>query len=152
MEAKTRSSKLSQKDNIMRNLKNVVLITGASAIMAMTALTGCQMTGSHSSDRSAGRTLDDKVITSRVEGKLKDEPVYKFSDVDVKTFAGVVQLSGFVSSDEQKQRAGELAQNVEGVSRVVNNITLKPTANGGNNGLAPTGRTNNVNQPIQSNP
>lgn len=137
----------------MRNLKNMVLVSGASAIMAVTALTGCDtmMGHSSSSDRSAGRTLDDKVITGQVEAKLKDEPVYKFSDVDVKTFAGVVQLSGFVSSDEQKRRAGELAQSVEGVTRVVNNITLKPTATG-NNGLAPTGRTNDVNHPIQSNP
>ncbi|HLP76447.1 MAG TPA: BON domain-containing protein [Candidatus Paceibacterota bacterium] len=139
----------------MRNLKNVLLLTGTSAMLALTALTGCEMTGHHSGDRSAGRALDDKVITSKVEGELKDEPVYKFADVDVKTFAGVVQLSGFVDTDEQKQRAGELAQNVEGVARVVNNITLKPTTTGGNNGLAPTGRTNDVhqpNQPIQSNP
>ncbi len=135
----------------MRNLKNIVLATGASAIMIVTALTGCDTMRSSSSDRSAGRTLDDKLITGKVEAKLKDEAVYKFSEVDVKTFAGVVQLSGFVTSEEQKQRAGELAQNVEGVARVVNNITLKPTATG-DNGLAPTGRTNDYSRPIQSNP
>jgi hyperosmotically inducible protein len=129
----------------MRNLKKLVLAGGASAIIAVVTLTGCQMTGHSSGDRTAGRALDDKHITMNVEEKLREEPVYKFSDVDVKTFAGVVQLSGFVSSDEQKRRAGELAQRVEGVSRVVNNITLKPN-------MAPTGRTNDLNQPIQSNP
>lgn len=126
----------------MRNLKKLALISGASALMAVTALTGCE-SGRHS-DRTAGRALDDKIITESVEDKLQAEPVYKFSDVDVKTFAGVVQLSGFVSSEEQKRRAGELAQQVQGVSRVVNNITLKETAGPG---LQPTGRTNNVNQP-----
>lgn len=133
----------------MRNLKRLVLVGGTSAVMALTTLTGCQMFsgGSDSGDRTAGRELDDKHITANVEKKLKAEPVYKFSDVDVKTFAGVVQLSGFVTTDEQKTRAGELAQQVQGVSRVVNNLTLKP-----NSPMQPTGRTNQVNQPIQSNP
>jgi hyperosmotically inducible periplasmic protein len=133
----------------MRNLKKLILVGGTSAVLAVTALTGCEMFrgGSDSGDRTAGRELDDKHITANVEKKLKAEPVYKFSDVDVKTFAGVVQLSGFVSSDEQKSRAGNLAQQVEGVARVVNNLTLKP-----NSPLEPTGRTNQVNQPIQSNP
>jgi len=132
----------------MRNFKKLALIGGTSAIMAATILTGCE--SSRHSDRTAGRALDDKIITESVEQKLQREPVYKFSDVDVKTFSGVVQLSGFVSSEEQKRRAGELAQQVEGVARVVNNITLKETSG---TGLQPTGRTNNVNQPApQSNP
>jgi hyperosmotically inducible protein len=133
----------------MRNLKRLVLVGGASAVLAITALTGCEMFrgGSDSDDRTAGRQLDDKHITANIEKKLKTEPVYKFSDVDVKTFAGVVQLSGFVSNEEQKNRAGNLAQQVEGVSRVVNNITLKP-----NTPLEPTGRTNLLNQPVRSNP
>ncbi len=127
----------------MRNLKKLLLTSGASAAMAIVALTGCQMNGSHEGDRTAGRALDDRVITENVRSRLRNEPVYKFSDVDVKTFAGVVQLSGFVNTDDQKRRAGELAQNVEGVTRVVNNITLKPNTDNGT--LSPTGATNNVN-------
>jgi hypothetical protein len=76
------------------------------------------------------------MITGEIQKKLREEPVYKFSEVDVKTFAGVVQLSGFVTTDEQKRRAGEVAQHIDGVSRVVNNITLKPAGN-----LTPTGRS-----------
>jgi hyperosmotically inducible protein len=129
----------------MRHLKKLILVGGTTATMALTVLTGCQMfSGSDSSDRSAGRALDDKHITANVEKKLKEEPVYKFSEVDVKTFAGVVQLSGFVTSPDQKTRAGELAQRADGVSRVVNNIILKT-----DNALQPTSRNN---QPIQSNP
>ena len=124
---------------IMRNLTQLLLAGGASAAIAVATLTGCQMTGSHQGDRTAGRTLDDKNITANVQQKLRNEPVYKFSDVDVKTFDGVVQLSGFVSTQAQKQRAGDLAQNVDGVARVVNNITLKPNTGR----LAPTGRMNN---------
>lgn len=105
---------------------------------AMFALTGCEMMNHHSGDRTAGRVLDDKSITATVQHDLNREPVFKFNDVDVKTFDGVVQLSGFVSSEDQKRRAGEIAKQADGVTQVVNNITLKPY---GNN-LAPTSRPN----------
>ena len=126
----------------MPNLKKLILVGSSTIAVAMMALTGCQ--SSNTGHRTAGRVLDDRLITETVEEKLQAEPVYKFSDVDVKTFAGVVQLSGFVGSDEQKQRAGEVAQTVEGVTRVVNNITLIPGAHD----LTPTGRTNDLDRPI----
>jgi hyperosmotically inducible protein len=127
----------------MIHLKKLVIITGTSAALAVLALTGCAEMNhrSNSSDRTAGRSLDDKMVTSAVKSELRHEPVYKFSDVDVKTFGGVVQLSGFVSSEEQKRRAGEIAQHTEGVSQVVNNITLKP-----NGPMQPTGRSYGTNR------
>ena len=112
-----------------------------SAVVALTCFTGCSTWGHKDSDRSAGRVVDDRKITSAVEDQLKAETVYKFSDVDVRTFNGVVQLSGFVTTDGQKQRAGELAQRVPGVAEVVNSIALKPEA------LTPTGRTDAQSQP-----
>lgn len=116
----------------MLNLKKIILVGGMSAVFA---LTGCEMMNNHSGDRTAGRALDDKTITSTVQHDLNREPVYKFDGVDVKTFDGVVQLSGFVDTDVQKQRAGEIARQAQGVTQVVNNITLKPQGN-----LQPTGR------------
>lgn len=107
---------------------------------AVFALTGCESMNRHSGERTAGRALDDKTISATVRHDLDREPVYKFTDVDVKTFDGVVQLSGFVTTDDQKRRAGDIARQAEGVNQVVNNITLKPS---GNNNLAPTGRPNN---------
>jgi osmotically-inducible protein OsmY len=116
----------------------------------MLALTGCQMINRHTeetSGRTAGRTLDDATITSTVKDKLKSEQVYKFNNVDVTTFDGVVQLSGFVNTDDQKRRAGELAQQVDGVTQVDNNISLKPSGN-----LQPTGNENyNYNNPPPAN-
>ena len=120
----------------MLNLKKIVLVGGMSV---MVALTGCEMLNDHSGDRTAGRALDDKTITSTVEHDLNREPVYKFNGVDVKTYAGVVQLSGFVDTSEQKSRAGDIARHAEGVTQVVNNITLKPQGN-----LQPTGRSNDA--------
>ena len=118
----------------MLNLKKIILVGGMSA---MFALTGCEMIHRHDSesDRTAGRALDDKTITAGVEHDLNREPVYKFNGVDVKTFDGVVQLSGFVDTQEQKDRAGDIARQTEGVTQVVNNISLKPNGN-----LQPTGR------------
>ena len=113
-------------------IKKILLVSGMSAIFA---LTGCEMLNHTGGDRTAGRALDDKTITSTVKHDLNRDPLYKFNGIDVATFDGVVQLSGFVDTDQQKQRAGEIAQHAEGVERVVNNITLKP--NGGN--LQPTG-------------
>ena len=116
----------------MLNLKKMFLVGGMSA---MFALTGCEMMNHHDGDRTAGRALDDKTITATVQHDLNREPVYKFNGIDVKTYSGVVQLSGFVDTQEQKQRAGEIARQSEGVTQVVNNITLKPAGN-----LQPTGR------------
>lgn len=129
----------------MRNLTTLILVGGASAMLA---LTGCEMINRHTeetSGRTAGRTFDDKTITQEVKHQLAAEPVYKFNSVDVTTFDGVVQLSGFVDTDAQKHRAGEIAQHVDGVAQVDNNISLKPN-------MEPTGRDNvnynyNNNQP-----
>jgi hyperosmotically inducible periplasmic protein len=118
----------------MLNLKKMLLVGGMSAAFA---LSGCSMLNHRSGDRTMGRVIDDKTITSAVKHDLNHEPVYKFGDVDVRTFDGVVQLSGFVDTDEQKNRAGEIARQEEGVNQVVNNISLKP---GQQNNLQPTGR------------
>jgi osmotically-inducible protein OsmY len=116
----------------MLNLKKLVLVGGMSAVFA---LTGCEMLNHHSGDRTAGRALDDKTITATVQHDLNREPVYKFNGIDVKTYNGVVQLSGFVDTEEQRRRAGDIASQSQGVTQVVNNITLKPAGN-----LQPTGR------------
>src|SRR4051794_12568000 len=126
----------------MRNFKNLMLLSGMSAALVVTTLTGCKTSSSHGDERSEGRMVDDKKITSNIKTSLKNEPVYKFTDVDVRTFDGIVQLSGFVSSDDQKRRAGEIAQNVPGVTQVHNNISMKPQPPS-----APTGRTN---APVQA--
>src|SRR5687767_13934787 len=98
----------------MKNLKFYALILGASVVLSLSGLTGCQ-TGSDD-ERSSGRVVDDEQLTEQVEERLKREPVFKYSDVDVRTFNGVVQLSGFVTTEEQKHRAGELAAQTPGVA------------------------------------
>ena len=74
---------------------------------------------------STGEMIDDSVITAKVKTELIRDEFVKARDVNVDTFRGTVQLSGFVERDEQKARAGEIAQQVTGVQNVVNNITVK---------------------------
>lgn len=89
---------------------------------ALTGLTGCA--GSRY-EQSTGEHIDDKATSSRVKSALGDDPEYKYSGVQVKTFKGTVQLSGFVNTRDQKNKAGDIAKKVQGVKEVVNNITVK---------------------------
>src|ERR1041385_3788001 len=114
----------------MTNVKKLVLTTGMSAALALvTVTTGCHMLNERSGERTAGRSLDDRSIQSDVKHQLAHDQLYKFNDVTVQTFNGVVQLSGFVNSDEQKRRAEDIARQVPGVQQVVNAIALKPNGN-----------------------
>ena len=89
---------------------------------AVTTLTGC---AGNQYDRSTGQYIDDKSISARVHEALSDNSEYKFSDVNVDTFRGTVQLSGFVNTSDQKSKAVEIAKGVQGVKDVENKITVK---------------------------
>ena len=78
-------------------------------------------------NRSTGEYIDDKTLTVHVHDALKDNPQYKFDDVNVDVFRGTVQLSGFVNTSEQRSEAGDIAKGVQGVKDVENNITVKET-------------------------
>jgi hypothetical protein len=86
--------------------------------------TGCR------SDRTAGQAINDKMTAFNVNHALNSDPVLKFPDVKVNVFNGNAQLTGFVNNDEQRIRAAEIAAGVQGVSQVINEISLKPTPTG----------------------
>ena len=89
--------------------------------VVLAGMAGC---ASDDPNRSAGQRLDDRLATGRIADALEDSPVYKFPQVKVTTYTGVVQLSGFVHSQEQKQAATQAAQNTPGVTQVINNISI----------------------------
>ena len=105
----------------MKTLLSVGMALGV-AIAAGTGLAGC---AGNKYERSTGEYIDDKATAARVKSALGDNKQYKFSDVEVKSFKGTVQLSGFVNTGEQKDKAGDIAKQVNGVREVVNNITVK---------------------------
>ena len=78
-------------------------------------------------DRSTGQAVDDTVITAKVKGEIAGKAgLGTASDVNVEVNSGVVELSGFVATADEKVRAGELARSINGVKDVRNNISLKP--------------------------
>jgi osmotically-inducible protein OsmY len=92
-----------------------------TAFILATAL-GC---ASGPKDRSTGVYIDDATVSSRVKTAIFKEPNLKVAQINVETFGGQVQLSGFVSSQEEKTRAAEVAKSVQGVKSVKNDIRLR---------------------------
>ena len=74
---------------------------------------------------SAGEFLDNSLITAKVKSKLIDDPVTSAFDIKVETFKGIVQLSGFVSSEGEKLRAEQLTRDVEGIKDIKNDLIIK---------------------------
>jgi osmotically-inducible protein OsmY len=83
---------------------------------------GCASTPRH---EGTGEYIDDSVITTKVKAMLFDEPNLRSGSVNVETFKGVVQLSGFVNSSADIDRAVEIAGGVKGVKSVKNDMRLK---------------------------
>ncbi|HEX5222057.1 MAG TPA: BON domain-containing protein [Verrucomicrobiae bacterium] len=75
--------------------------------------------------RNAGEYINDESLDARVTTALNESPEYKLNSVTVQSFRGVVQLSGFVNTPDQRSKAGEIARQVPGVKGVENNITIK---------------------------
>ena len=73
----------------------------------------------------AGRVIDDSVITGKVKAALIADPTTKAHQIEVETFKGTVQLSGWVDSDSARERATQVARNVEGVREVKNSLGLR---------------------------
>jgi hyperosmotically inducible periplasmic protein len=92
------------------------------ALPLATMVTGCAGDRYH---QSTGEAIDDKGISMRVKSALSNDAQYKYEGVEVTTFKGTVQLSGFVDTSAQKSRAADLARGVEGVKDLENNITVK---------------------------
>ena len=88
----------------------------------LASLVGCAGT---STKESTGEYFDDTVITSKVKAALLNEPSLKSAQINVETFKGVVQLTGFVSSRAEINRAGEVARGVSGVESVRNDMRLR---------------------------
>jgi len=88
----------------------------------LASLVGCAGT---STKESTGEYFDDTVITSKVKTAILNEPTLKSAQINVETFKGVVQLTGFVSSNAEINRAGEVARGVSGVASVRNDMRLR---------------------------
>jgi osmotically-inducible protein OsmY len=83
---------------------------------------GCASTAKK---EGTGEYIDDSVITTKVKAAILNEDSLKSAEINVETFKGVVQLSGFVSSKADINKATNVAASVKGVVSVKNDMHLK---------------------------
>jgi osmotically-inducible protein OsmY len=88
----------------------------------LASLLGCAGTPTK---EGTGEYFDDTAITSKVKAAIFNEPSLKSAEINVETFKGVVQLTGFVSSRASIDKAVEIARGVKGVTSVRNDMRLK---------------------------
>jgi osmotically-inducible protein OsmY len=88
----------------------------------LVSVVGCSSTPQK---EGTGQYFDDTVITAKVKAAIFDDATTKVMEINVETFKGVVQLSGFVSSQAAANRAVELARGISGVKGVTNDMRLK---------------------------
>jgi hyperosmotically inducible protein len=99
-----------------------IYATAVCALLGLSAV-GCAVTDRQ---QSAGSYVDDATITSKVKAKFAEDKTVSASRIGVETPKGVVQLSGFATTAEERDRAASLARSVDGVQSVRNSIQIQP--------------------------
>jgi len=103
----------------MKSFKSVVAFVLA---ILMVSMLGCASTATQ---EGTGEYVDDSVITTKVKTAIFNEPSLKVFQINVETFKGTVQLSGFVNSRTEVDKASAVARTVAGVKSVKNDIRLR---------------------------
>jgi len=99
--------------NIMKFLVCLVLLL---------SFIGCASTRT---SEGTGEYVDDSAITTKVKSAILMDSSLKVMQINVETFKGEVQLSGFVDSAKSATKAAEVARGVKGVVKVKNNLIVK---------------------------
>jgi len=98
------------------------LLSFLVCIALVAGFVGCASTPTR---ESTGQYVDDSTITTKVKAAIFNDPALKVFQINVETFKGVVQLSGFVDSAQNASKAGEVARGVGGVKSVKNSLVVK---------------------------
>ncbi len=91
-------------------------------LFLMTIVVGCT---ENTKRESTGEYLDDTVLTTKIKSTFIGDSRLKANDINVKTYKGIVQLSGFVDTQAEADRAVQLARTVKGVKAVNNSLIVK---------------------------
>ena len=103
-------------------MKKIKIASALIAALMLTTVVGCTTTTKH---ESTAQYIDDTVITTHVKAAILNEPSLKVAEINVETYQGIVQLSGFVQSPANIASAVTVASRVEGVKSVKNDMHLK---------------------------
>jgi len=103
----------------MKTLQSIPALLGA---LMLAATVGCAST---STADSTGEYIDDTALTANVKAAMVNQPELNASDINVETYQGTVQLSGFVSSQADIDKAVAAARSINGVKSVTNDMRVK---------------------------
>ena len=98
------------------------LLSAIFVAVSLVSVVGC---ASGPQKEGTGEYIDDTVVTAKVKAAILNEPTLKSAEINVETFKGVVQLSGFVTSQAAENTAVAVTRKVEGVKSVKNDMRLK---------------------------
>lgn len=104
----------------MKKISKILKLT--ICIGLLSAFIGCTATANH---ESTGQYIDNSVITTKVKTAIFSDESLKVTQINVESYKGVVQLSGFVDSSENAIKAETIARNIEGVISVENSLVVK---------------------------
>jgi hyperosmotically inducible protein len=102
--------------------KRNIVIHFLVLLMLIAAFVACASSRTH---ESAGEYVDDSVITAKIKTQLATDDFLKSFQIRVESRKGIVQLSGFVDSQNAVDKAGQIARGVEGVKSVKNDLIVK---------------------------
>ena len=102
--------------------KSHIVIRFLVVLMMIAAFVACASTPKQ---EGTGDYVDDSVITTKIKTLLANDEFLKSFQISVETRKGIVQLSGFVDSQNAKDKAGQIARGVGGVNSVRNNLVVK---------------------------
>jgi osmotically-inducible protein OsmY len=103
-------------------MKNLKQLSAFLLAIAFTSISGCAATETR---ESTGEYVTDSWITTKVKAALVKDPVVKATEVNVETFKGTVQLSGFVSSNAARSQAVVVTRGIEGVTGIKDDMRIK---------------------------
>lgn len=112
-------------------MKSIKYCSAFFLSLILASIAGCATTDTGSDTMAeergstTGQYIDDSTITAKVKAAIFNEPGLESADINVETNQGNVQLSGFVESRDDITRAVEVAQRIEGVRAVKNDMRLK---------------------------
>jgi hyperosmotically inducible protein len=104
----------------MKQLTNYV--TALFLAVSLASMAGCAATPQH---EGTGEYVDDSVLTTKVKAAILEDPTLKVAEINVETFKGTVQLSGFVASQAAADKAVQVARSIRGVKAVKNDMRIK---------------------------
>ncbi len=92
------------------------------SLFLMSGMVGCAENAKH---ESTGEYFDDTILTTKIKSTFLGDSRLKMLDINVKSYKGTVQLSGFIDSQKEADRAVQLARTIKGVKAVNNSLIIK---------------------------